>query len=164
MGDNDPALLAALALGLMALGLAGTVIPGIPGVLLVLAAAVLYSVLTSFERFSPIWLVLMGCIAVGATAFDFIAAPTVARRFGASKYGTLGAIAGLVVGFFIGGPVGALLGPLLGAVIAELLFGQTLRQSLRSGVGTAVGFVVSMMVDIAAALLIITLFLILLVV
>jgi uncharacterized protein len=147
-----------VALVVMALGLAGTVIPGLPGVLLVFAAAAGYGVLTGFERFSPWWLAPMGVIAGLAFAFDLMATPTLARRFGASKWGVIGALAGLVVGLIVGGPFGALIGPLVGAVALELAFGQTLRQSLRSGLGTAVGFVASMVVDISAALTIIAMF------
>ena len=153
--------LAAVALALMAVGLVGTVIPGLPGVLLVFGAAAAYAVLSGFDEFGPGWLALMGAIAAAATAIDFVAAPAVARRFGASKWGALGAVAGLLVGLLVGGPVGALVGPLLGAVIAELLFGRTVREAMRSGLGTAVGFVVAMIVDVTAALMIIGLFVVL---
>jgi uncharacterized protein YqgC (DUF456 family) len=89
--------LAITALLIMALGLAGIVIPGIPGVLVVFGGAVFYSLLSGFREFNAGWLVFMGAIAAGATAFDLIAAPAVARRFGASKWGVIGAIIGLVV-------------------------------------------------------------------
>jgi uncharacterized protein len=155
--------LAFAALALMLLGLAGVVIPGIPGVLLVFGAALLYALVSRFDEFGPGWLVLMGAIAAAATAFDFIAAPAVARRFGASKWGVIGAVAGLIAGFFAGGPVGAVLGPFVGAVAFELLFGQTFRQALRSGLGTAVGYAASLVVDATACLAIITLFVVLVV-
>ena len=156
--------LALAALALMALGLAGTVVPGLPGVLLVFGAAAIYSVMSGFEEFGPIWLVLMGLIAAAATAIDFIAAPAVARRFGASKWGLIGAILGLIVGLLAGGPIGALLGPLIGATALELAFGRSVRTALRSGLGTAVGYVVALVVDVTAALLIIGLFVVLLLV
>ena len=153
--------LAVAALVVMFLGLAGTVIPGVPGVLLVFGAAATYAFVNGYKEFGPGWLLVMGAVAAASAAFDFIAAPAVARRFGASKWGVLGALAGLVAGFFVGGPFGALIGPLIGAVAAEVLFGRTVRQALRSGVGTAVGFVVAMVVDVTAALAIIALFLLL---
>ncbi len=151
--------IALVALLVMAVGLAGTVIPGIPGVLLVFAGAAGYGILDGFEEFSGGWLVLMGAIAAGATAFDFIAQPAFARRFGASKWGLIGATAGLIVGIIAGGPFGALIGPLVGAFALELIFGRTLRGAVRSGLGTAVGFVVSLAIDVTACLLIIGLFL-----
>ena len=156
--------LALVALLVMALGLAGTVIPGVPGVLLVFAAAAGYAVLDGFEEFGAGWLLLMGAIAAAATAFDLVAQPAVARRFGASKWGVIGAVGGVVVGFIAGGPLGALLGPLIGAVLLEILFGRTVRQALRSGLGTAIGFAAAMVVDLTAALLIMGLFVVLVVV
>ena len=153
--------LALAALALMALGLAGTVVPGLPGVLLVFGAAAIYSAVSGFEEFGPVWLVLMGLIAAVATAIDFIAAPAVARRFGASKWGLIGAILGLIAGLIAGGPIGALLGPLIGATALELAFGRSVRTALRSGLGTAVGYVVALIVDVTAALLIMGIFVVL---
>jgi uncharacterized protein YqgC (DUF456 family) len=132
-------------------------------VLLVFGAALFYSLLSGFEEFGVGWLALMGAIAVAATAFDLIAAPAVARRFGASRWGVLGALAGLVVGLLAGGPLGALVGPLIGAVVAELVFNRDIQKALRSGLGTAVGFVAAMVVDFTAALTIIALFVVLVV-
>lgn len=152
------------ALMMMALGLAGIVIPGIPGVLLVFGAALLYSIVGRFEAFGVGWLLFMGAIAAGATAFDLIAAPTVARRFGASKWGIIGAIVGLVAGLFIGGPLGAIVGPFVGAVALELIFGRDIRRAFKSGIGTAVGYVLSLVVDATACLVIIALFVVLVIV
>ena len=155
--------LAIATLCLMLLGLVGLIIPGIPGVLLVFGAAAIFSLLSRFDEFGFGWLALMGLIAAAATAFDIVAAPTVARKFGASKWGVIGAIAGLIAGFFVGGPVGAILGPFIGAVALEAIFGQTIRQALKSGLGTAVGFVASLVVDATACLVIIALFIVLVV-
>jgi len=149
---------AIVALLLMALGFAGIVIPGIPGVLLVFGAALLYAFVSHFSEFGVGWLFLMGAIAAGATAFDLVAAPAVARRFGASKWGVIGAIVGLVAGFFVGGPLGAIVGPLIGATTLELLFGRNLRRAFQSGLGTAVGYAASLVIDATACLLIIALF------
>ncbi len=154
---------ALVALLVMVVGLAGAVIPGLPGVLLVFAAAAGYALVDGFEAFGAGWLLVMGVIAVAATVFDVIAQPAVARRFGASKWGVIGAIAGLIAGFVAGGPVGAVLGPLAGAVVFELLFGQTMRQAFRSGLGTAAGFVAAIVVDVTAGLVIIGLFIVLVV-
>ena len=153
--------LAITALLVMALGLAGIVIPGIPGVLVVFGGAVFYAVVSRFDEFGWPWLALMGAIAAGATAFDLIAAPAVARRFGASKWGVIGAIIGLVVGFFVGGPLGAILGPLLGAAALELVFGRDIRRALKSGLGTAAGYVAALIVDALACITIIVLFVVL---
>jgi uncharacterized protein YqgC (DUF456 family) len=155
--------LAVAALCLMLLGLAGIVIPGIPAVLLVFGAAAIYALVSGFDEFGIGWLALMGVIAAAATAFDIIAAPAVARRFGASKWGVIGAIVGLIAGFLVGGPFGAILGPLVGAVAFEAIFGQSIRQAFRSGLGTAVGYVASLAVDATACLAIIALFVVLVV-
>lgn len=153
-----------VALAVMTAGVVGAVIPGVPGVLIVFAAAVIYSIGTGFEAFHPLWLVPMLLIAVAATVIDFLASPAVARRFGASKWGVIGATVGVVAGLILGGPLGALIGPLIGAVAFELIFGQTVRQAFRSGLGTALGFLAGLAVEVAGSLAIMLLFLVLVVV
>jgi len=154
-------LLALMALAVMAVGLAGIVIPGVPGVLLIFVTAALYGLANRFAAFSPLWLLPMAGIAALATAVDFLAAPAVARRFGASKWGAIGAVVGLIAGFIFGGPFGAIFGPLVGAVAFELLFGRTVRAAFRSGLGTLAGYALAMAVDFSAALTLIALFVVL---
>ena len=153
----DPPLL--LALALMALGLAGTVLPAIPGVPLIFGGAALYAVLTGFSPVGVGHLVVYGALTLLAMALDVIANLLGARAFGATRWGVIGAAVGVVVGLLVGGPVGLLLGPLAGAVALEALSGQPLRQAFRAGIGALVGFVLGTAVDLALGLAIVISFL-----
>ena len=152
----DPVWL--LALGLMAVGLVGTVVPALPGIVLVFAGALLYAVATGFAVVGVGHLVVFGALTAVAMALDVLANLVGARAFGASRWGVIGAAVGLVVGL-LGGPVGLLLGPLVGAVALEALSGRPLRRPLRSGVGALLGYVLGTAAELALALVIVISFL-----
>lgn len=122
-------ILPAITIVLIFVGLIGSVVPGLPGVPLIFAAAAIYAYLTGFEVVGIPVIVLLAVFAALAFAMDFIATAYGARRFGATSWGmTLGAIGGLVGTFagalFLG--IGALFGLLLGT-IGGVFLGEYLR-------------------------------------
>lgn len=145
------AIVDALVALLVVVGVAGSVLPLLPGLPVILGAALLHALATGF---SPIGvgrlLVLAGLTAVGYL-LDGLAGALGARRFGGSRWGIVGAILGGVVGFFAG-LLGLLVGPLVGAVIGELVSGRKLAESLRIGLGTFLGILAGGAIRFAVAL------------
>jgi uncharacterized protein len=142
-----------VSLILMAIGLAGTVIPGLPGTALVLAGIALFTLGTGFELIGPIQfglMVLLGLVGIG---LDLVGNLVGARRFGASRRGLIGALLGLIPGLFLAGPFGLVLGPLVGAILFELLGGRELRSALRSGAGVVVGYLFGALAEVIIALI-----------
>ena len=152
----DPWLLVALLL--MAVGLVGTVVPVLPGILLVFLGALVYAFGSGFTVIGVGHLVLFGALTGLALLLDGAANLLGARAFGASRWGIIGALLGVIVGLVLGGPFGLILGPIVGAVALEALSGQPLRQALRSGVGSAVGYVLGTAAEVALALVIVIVF------
>ncbi len=101
----------------MLVGLAGSVLPGLPGVTLIFLSALVYAFSTGFEVVGVPVLLLLFLFAAVAFVADFVATSYGARRFGASNWGTVGGA--------VGGLVGALLGLLLAGVgsMFGLIFG-----------------------------------------
>jgi len=151
----DPSLALALALVLMAVGLAGTVVPALPGIVLVFGAALLYALLTGFDRVGVGHVVVFAALTALALLLGFAAHALGARAFGATRWGVVGAAVGLLIGLLFAGPVGLILGPLLGAIALEALSGQPLRQAARSGVGALLGFVLGTAAELTLALVIV---------
>lgn len=119
----------------MLVGLAGTVVPGLPGVPLIFFSALVYAFLTDFEFVGAAVLVLMGVLAVLAFVSDFLATTYGVRRFGASNWGTVGGAIGGIVGAVIGAlflGIGAVFGLLLGTV-GGVFLGEYLRRQRSSG-------------------------------
>ena len=148
-----------LAVAVMAVGLVGTVVPALPGIVLVFAGVLLYAVVTGFAVVGVGHLVAFGALTALAMALDLLANLLGARAFGASRWGIIGAALGIFVGLVLGGPLGLIVGPLVGAVALEALSGQPLRRALSSGVGALLGYVLGTAAELALALVIVISFL-----
>ena len=109
-----------LSIGLIAVGIAGTVLPALPGVVLVFAGIVLGAWIDGFEHVSGWTLGVIGVLGALAWATDYLAAVLGAKRVGASRLALVGAAVGTVVGLFMG-LVGVLFMPLVGAAIGEYI-------------------------------------------
>lgn len=141
-----------LAFVLVVVGLAGTILPILPGVPIVLLGLVLLAWLDGFERVGWWTLLWLTALTVLSMLIDFIATAEGARRFGAGRYAILGATLGLLVGLFFGIP-GILLGPFVGAVLGHMAGKASLDDSLRAGVGASIGVVVGTVTGAAIGVL-----------
>src|ERR671920_2596288 len=94
--------LLALTLVLMAVGLLGSVLPGLPGVTLIFLSALVYAIITNFRTVGAAILVVLFIFAAIAFVADFVATSYGARRFGASNWGTVGGAIGGLPGALIG--------------------------------------------------------------
>jgi uncharacterized protein len=129
------------AVVLVLAGLAGTVLPVLPGAPLVLAGLVAAAWAEHFLYVGVPTLVLLAVLTALTYVIDLITSALGAKRVGASKYAIWGAVLGGVVGAFFG-IAGILLGPFVGAVAGELGAGRTVKQAGRAGVASWIGFVV----------------------
>ena len=132
MAESEPVLWITLAV--MLLGLLGTVLPGLPGVSVIFAAAVVYAYLTDFEFVGAAVLILLGFFAALAFLAGILGTTFGARRSGASWAGTLGGIVGGLSGLLAGSVffgIGAVFGLLAGAA-GGVFLGEYLREERRA--------------------------------
>jgi len=141
----------ALAIVLMILGIAGCLLPVLPGPpLTYLGLVVLH--FTRFADISKNLFILLGIVAVVVTVIDYVVPIWGTRQFGGSKYGMRGATVGLIIGLFLG-PPGIIIGPFIGAVVGELIFKDDFKYALKAGFGSLLGFLTGVGLKLAAALL-----------
>ncbi len=144
---------------LFAVGLIGTVLPVFPGTTIILAAAVIHRVMLGGEKSiggrALFFLVLLTIVSY---ALDFLSGYLGAKRFGASKWGTFGAIMGGLVGLFFG-IVGLFVGPVIGAVTGEFIAGKKMIAAGRAGWGSLLGNIGGILAKLTIALVMISLFL-----
>jgi uncharacterized protein YqgC (DUF456 family) len=138
-------------------GLAGTVLPALPGVPLVFAGLFIGAWIGNFQEVGWVTLGILAALAAVAWAVDFIAGAAGARYLGASTRAFWGATLGALVGIFFGLP-GMLLGPFIGAVVGELSGGSGLAHSGRAGLGAWLGMVIATAVKLALVFLMIGIF------
>jgi uncharacterized protein len=132
-----------LAIALMLIGVAGIVLPVLPGTPLLFGGMLLGAWLDDFSRVGVIAVVVLGVLAVLAWAIDFAAGVLGTKLVGASTEAMVGAGIGGVVGLF-GGIPGLIFGPVIGAAAGELYAQRTAQQAAKAGVAAGLGFVVAM--------------------
>ena len=155
MEANLPILL--LALVLVVIGLAGLVLPAIPGAPLVFAGLLLAAWAEGFAYVGVWTVVILAVLALLTYGVDFWATMFGAKKFGASKRAVVGALIGAFVGIFLGFP-GVLFGPFIGAAIGELLAQRSLKTAARAGFGATIGLVLGAALKLALALSMIGIF------
>jgi uncharacterized protein len=150
----DPNVYLALAAVLVLVGVLGTVLPVLPGTLLVFGGLFLAAWAQDFTRVGWVGLTVIGTLAALAFAADFVASLLGAKRVGASPKALVGAAIGGLIGIFMGLP-GILLGPFIGAIAGELMARGGWRQATKVGVGTALGLLVAAVAKLVIAFLMI---------
>jgi uncharacterized protein YqgC (DUF456 family) len=146
-----------LAILLMVLGVAGTVLPALPGIPLLVGGIVLAAWIDNFQRISGWVIAVIVVLAVIGMAVDYIAAGAAAKKAGASRQGIIGAAVGTVAGIF-SGLWGLLFMPLVGAAIGEFIARQDALRAGRIGLATWLGLLVGTAAKIAIAFTIIGIF------
>lgn len=139
-------------------GLAGMLLPMIPGAPLVFLGLVLGAWAEGFQYVGGWTIFALGIMAALTYVVEFFASILGARRYGGSKRAMAGAAVGGMIGLFLGLP-GILLGPFIGAVIGELSLQRSLDQASRAGFGTVVGLAIGVAGKLAIGMAMIGLFL-----
>ena len=146
-----------LSIALIAAGVAGTVLPALPGTALVLGGIMLGAWVDDFTRVGVGTLAVIAAIAVLAWVLDYVAGLLGARRAGASRQALIGAALGTVLGLFMG-LVGVLFLPLVGAAVGEYLARKNQRQALTVGVSTWLGIMAGLVAKVVLAFVMIGIF------
>ncbi|GAB4376776.1 MAG: DUF456 family protein [Calditrichia bacterium] len=119
----------------------------IPGNFIIVFNAFWYGLVTGFDRFSFSFMLTLLIIAIGVELLEYIIIAFGARRYGATKLGTvagiLGGIAGSISGFFVspvlGAIIGGFIGVILGTSLIEITRGRTLNEALNATYGALLG-------------------------
>jgi len=143
-------LLWPLAVVMVVAGVAGLVLPGLPGSPLLFGGLLVAAWAEDFAYVGAGTLTVLAAMALLTYAVDFAATAMGAKKFGASKRAVVGAALGALVGLFFGLP-GIILGPFIGAVIGELTTERGLGEASRAGVGATIGLVFGAAAKLALA-------------
>lgn len=152
----------------MLVGIVGAVVPGIPGVSLILGAIVIWGIVQGFSNIT-VALVVGIVVFLLSLGIDFLATYWGAKKAGASNWGQIGAIVGFILGVLgflptipIGGPlgiiIGILFGPLIGAIVGEFLYRKNLMVALKAGIGIVVGSLIGNLIQGVLAIVTVAVF------
>lgn len=141
-------------------GLAGSVIPGLPGPPLVLAGVLVYGLATGFAGLGWPVLLALGFLAALSQVLDYLASVYGTKRFGGSKWGIWGSILGGLLGLLFFSLPGMIVGIFAGAVLPELLLGRkSPGAAFKVGGGSLLGFLGGTLLKLVFALVMIGIFL-----
>lgn len=137
----------------MIIGLAGCIIPGIPGPILAYCSLLTLQ-FSDYQPYSTNFLVIWAFIILFITALDYYIPIYGTKKLGGSRMGVNGSIIGMVVGFIFLGPFGLIIGTFLGAWFGELIAGKSAQIALKAALGSFLGFLAGTFVKIISVLII----------
>jgi len=137
-----------VAVLMVIVGIAGTVLPALPGVVLVFAGIVLAAWIDGFTVITGWTIGVLAVLTVIGFVVDYVAQMVSAQRAGATWQGIAGAAAGTVAGIFTG-LWGLLFMPLVGAAIGEFISHRDALRAGRVGLATWVGLLVGAVLKLA---------------
>jgi len=140
-------LLWILSTALIVVGIAGTVLPALPGTLFVLAGIVLAAWIDGFTRVGVAVVAIVAVLAVIAWLLDYVAGMLGASKAGASRQALIGAAIGTLAGLFLGF-IGVLFMPLVGAAIGQYIADRDRRRAVKVGVSTWLGMMAGMVAKV----------------
>ena len=146
-----------LGVALVIVGLAGVVLPALPGAWLILLGLILAAAAEQFTRVGVPTLIVIGLLGAASYGIDFVAAGIGTRKLGASPRAMTGALLGTVAGLFFGLP-GLIVGPFAGAAIGEWTVHKDLARSGKAGAAAWIGFAIGTALKVGVAFLMIGIF------
>jgi len=121
------------------LGLAGCVLPLLPGPPLSFIGVVLLALINHFSPpLTPTLIIGVAIITLAVMVAEYILPLISAKKYGASKWGIWGSVAGMVIGISFS-PFGMFLGAFIGAVVMEWLVQKEKRRAIKAGWGVFIG-------------------------
>jgi len=162
----DDGILSLLAYGLIFLGLIGSVVPILPGPLLIWLGALVWAWGHDFHQVGWPTLIILGFLTIAAWGSDLVLTTAFSRRAGAGWKSVGGAVIGGLVGSIVlggfppvlGSLLGALVGALAGILVVEYLSTRNWRQAFQASKGYMIGFLSSSILELILALLMIAIF------
>jgi uncharacterized protein YqgC (DUF456 family) len=137
-----------VAIAMIVVGVAGTVLPALPGLVLVFGGIVLAAWIDDFARISPWTVGGLAVLMLLGVAADYVAAALGAKKAGASRLAVVGAAIGTVAGIFTGF-VGLVFMPLVGAALGELIAQKDVWRAGKVGIATWLGLLVGTALKVA---------------
>ncbi len=146
--------------GFFLAGVAGSVVPGMPGPPLVFVGALAYALLTGFAKLDWSVMLTLAGLAALSQVLDYLASAYGAKRFGGSRWGIWGSVLGGLIGLVLFSLPGMIVGLFAGAVLPELLLGRKdAATSLKIGGGSLLGFLGGTLLKLVFSLAMIGIFL-----
>lgn len=126
----------------MLIGVAGAILPVLPGTPLAFGSILLAKIF-NFSELSW-WIIgLFGFLTLIGIILDYLVPIATTKKMGGSKYGIWGLIIGFIIGLLFSpfGFISILIAPFLGALIGELIYDRhNHKRAVKAATGSLVGY------------------------
>lgn len=141
-----------MAIICMLIGVAGSVLPILPGLPVAYLGFILIHY-SKYAEFTAPFLIVWAAIVIVMAVVDYFIPKWGTKKYGGTRYGQNGAMIGTIAGIFIFPPFGLILGPFAGAYIGEIMHdAKDTQKALRSAWGSFVGFLAGSFIKLIIAL------------
>ncbi|MGI5880452.1 MAG: DUF456 domain-containing protein [Syntrophomonadaceae bacterium] len=154
---NDVALI--ITVLVIILGIAGTILPMIPGIPLVFMAILVYGWLGHFTVITGKYLIIIGILTLLSIIFSYLSTVMGAKYFGSGRLGLWGALIGTFAGLLLFPPIGLLIGPFAGAFIGEYMSVQDTQKAVKAAFGSLLGLFTGVVFNLAIGIYMLVTFL-----
>lgn len=157
----DATLITIISIGLLVIGLLGTFLPVLPGLILSFGGLLLYKFGT-VNDLSMAYIYIFGVLTLLSALLNYVIPAKTTQKYGGTKWGSIGSFVGALIGLlFIPIPLGFLIGMFLGVFVGELLHDfKDHQKAWNSTKGALVGFIYGTIFNflVGAYMLIVVLF------
>lgn len=137
----DAGLITLACLILLILGLVGTILPILPGLLLSICGLLIYKFGTD-APLSMVYIWIFVALTAISTVLNYLIPAKTNRKYGGTRWGSVGSIIGTLVGLFFFPPFGFFIGMILGVFVGELLHdSKDKKKAINSVKGAVIGFI-----------------------
>jgi len=132
-----------ITLLVMLVGLAGIILPIVPGVPIIFAAALIYALITDFAAISGQTIIIFAILTIVSFLLDWLATVIGVKKLGGSYAGMIGAFIGMIIGLLLPGVgiFGFILTAFIGAFAFEWLVSKKAQVAFKAGLGSFIGFI-----------------------
>lgn len=134
-------LIIAISIILLLIGIVGTVLPMLPGLILSLAGLLIFKFGTD-SAMPMVYIWIFVGLTIVAGILEYVIPARTNKKYGGTRWGSIGSLVGTIVGlFFIPIPFGFLIGMLIGVFAGELLHDfKDKKKAFNSTKGALIGF------------------------
>lgn len=133
-------ILFTLSILLIIVGIIGTFLPVLPGLIICLGGIFLYKFGVNTD-FPALYLWVFSILTIVSWGLDYIIPARTTKKYGGTRWGSIGSVVGMIVGFFLPVPLGFLVGMFAGVFVGEMLHdNRDAKKALYTVKGAFIGF------------------------
>lgn len=138
----DTGMINVICIALLILGILGTFLPVLPGLLLSFCGLLIYKFVGNADL-PMLYIWIFGILTALSAVLNYIIPAKTNRKYGGTRWGSVGSVIGTILGMiFIPVPLGFLVGMFLGVFVGELLHdSRDRKKALNSVKGAMIGFI-----------------------